>query len=153
MIDVVLERAERDIAQFLPRPLVDRPPDVGLLEGAECQTAAALPDVEAEFAIEILRDGEVRHGEMEMIDRMNAKFAGAPARLDVTVDRCHGALPRIVAWAAPKTQDMFAKSRDSIHHKIFLSMENNFSLLLVAVSAHDHGDEQAGQDRSRSDAG
>ena len=62
-----------------------------LREGAECQAVAALTDVEAEFAVEILRNSEVGHGEMEMIHRMNAKLAGAAARLDVTVNRRHRA--------------------------------------------------------------
>jgi hypothetical protein len=58
-----------------------------------------------------------------MVDRMNAKFARAAARLDVTVDRCHGARPRcfhLGRW--PKLVAYFAKSADSILEKIFLSM-------------------------------
>jgi len=54
---------------------------------------------------------------------MNAKFARAAARLDVTVDRCHGARPRcfhLGRW--PKLVAYFAKSADSILEKIFLSM-------------------------------
>jgi len=62
-----------------------------LCEGAECQAVAAVTDVQAEFAVEILRNGKIGHREMEMIHRMNAKLAGAAARLDVTVNRRHRA--------------------------------------------------------------
>jgi hypothetical protein len=57
---------------------------------------------------------------------MDAKLAGAAVRLDVTVDRRHRAPSPFIrgqAKAKPCRQ-----SSDSIHHKIFLSMENNFSL-------------------------
>ena len=47
----------------------------GLRKGAERQTIAAVTDIEAEFAVELLRDGRIRHRKMEMIHRMNAKLA------------------------------------------------------------------------------
>src|SRR6516165_6003470 len=50
---------------------------------------------------------------------MNAQFAGAAAGLDETVNCRH----RAFLTAAPHTPQS-----DSIHHKIFLSMKNNFSL-------------------------
>ena len=127
-IDVVLERSERNVAELLARPFADRPPDVGLLERAERQTVAALTDIEAELAIEILRDGEIRHREMEMIDRMNTEFAWAAARRDVTVDRCHGAHSRFFALADSVRRRLILPScTDSIQRKIFLSIKNNFS--------------------------
>ena len=72
---------------------------MGLREGAECQAVAALTDVEAEFAVEVLRNGEVGHREVEMIHRMNAELAGAAARLDVTVNRGHCASSLLIRWS------------------------------------------------------
>jgi hypothetical protein len=99
-LDIVLKSAERDIAELLARPFADRSPDVGLSEGAERQTVAALTDIEAEFAIKILRDGEIRHREVEMIHRMNAKLTRAAARLDVTVNRRHRASSLVICGQA-----------------------------------------------------
>jgi hypothetical protein len=99
---------------------------VGLRERAQGQAITALADIEAEFGVEILRDAQIRHGEVEMVHRMDAKFSGATVRLDVTVDRRHRVSSPFIrgqATAKPRCQSL-----DSIHHKIFLSMENNFSL-------------------------
>ena len=79
-LDVVLERPERDIAEFLARPFADGSPDVGLRERAQSQAITALADIEAEFGVEILWDGKIRHCEVEMVHRMDAELAGAADR-------------------------------------------------------------------------
>ena len=73
---------------------------MGLSEGAERQTVAALTDIKAEFTVKILRDREIRHREMEMIHRMNAKLTRAAARLDVTVNRRHRASSLVICGQA-----------------------------------------------------
>src|SRR5262249_22719499 len=125
-LDVVLESAERDIAEPLPRRFADRSPDMGLRKGAECQEVAAPTDVQAEFAVEILRNGKVGHREMEMIHRMNAKLARAAARPDVTVNRRHCASSFL---RRPGHGQAHAAHNWIQPQKIFLSMKNNFSLL------------------------
>jgi hypothetical protein len=57
---------------------------------------------------------------------MDAKLAGAAVRLDVTVDRRHRASSLLVCGQAMAKR--CRQLSDSIHRKIFLSMENNFSL-------------------------
>ena len=65
---------------------------MGLRERAQGQAITALADIEAEFGLEILWDGKIRHCEVEMVHRMDAELAGAADRLDVTVDRVIGFL-------------------------------------------------------------
>ena len=55
---------------------------------AEQQLVTA-PCLQPEFRIEILRDGEVGHDEMEAVQRVDAEFARAPVGFDVVVDRRH----------------------------------------------------------------
>jgi hypothetical protein len=53
---------------------------VGLRERAQSQAITALADIEAEFGVEILWDGKIRHCEVEMVHRMDAELAGAADR-------------------------------------------------------------------------
>ena len=47
------------------------------------------PNVEAEFAKEVLRDGEIRNDEIEMIEGVNTQFARPTGRTDKSLDRGH----------------------------------------------------------------
>src|SRR5580658_6882060 len=77
------------MAEFLSRPFADRSPRVGMLERVQRQKIALRADIEAEFAVEILRHRQIRNGKMKMIDRVSAKFARPAAWLDVSLDRRH----------------------------------------------------------------
>ena len=60
---------------------------------AEQQLVTATRDLQPEFRIEILRDGEVGHDEVEAVQRVDAEFARAPVGFDVVVDRRHRRSP------------------------------------------------------------
>src|SRR3984885_11699687 len=89
-VDVFLERAERHIAVLLARPLSDRSPLMRVIIGVHRQKVVLSSDFQGELAVEILRDGKVRHDKVKMIDGMDAEFAWPAARLNESLDRRHG---------------------------------------------------------------
>ena len=90
-IDVVLKRAERNVLMLLAGPLAHETPVMGRTAGGERETRPALGDIEAELGIEGLRVLQVRNDEMEVVDRMDAEFARAASRMDISLDLGHGA--------------------------------------------------------------
>lgn len=62
---------------------------MGLLDRPEGQQVAVSPDVETEFAVEILRDPEIGDCKVKVINGMNAERAWTASWLDESLDRRH----------------------------------------------------------------
>ena len=75
--------------ELLTRAFAHRTPGMRMTVRAEQQLVTATRDLQPEFRIEILRDGEVGHDEVEAVQRVDAEFARAPVGFDVVVDRRH----------------------------------------------------------------
>ena len=81
-IEIVVERAERDVSELLARTLAEGNPDMRIAARLHGQKTALLVDLEPELAVEIFGDREIGNSEMKPVDRMNAKFARTSGRLD-----------------------------------------------------------------------
>src|SRR5581483_8845255 len=67
----------RHVGELLTRPLGYHAPAVRMAVGVERELAALFLGVEPEQAIEFLGLRDIRHHEIEMVERMDAKLAGA----------------------------------------------------------------------------
>ena len=75
---VVGVAAERQMMQRLGLALHHRAPAVFMTEGLDRQRIAVAHHVEAEIAVEILRDIGVGHRQHELVERMHAERIGFP---------------------------------------------------------------------------
>ena len=81
--------AERQMMQRLGLALHHRAPAVLMAEGLDRQRVAVARDVEAEIAVEILRDIGVGHRQHELVERMHAESVGFLGRRDVAANGGH----------------------------------------------------------------
>jgi hypothetical protein len=62
---------------------------MGMRKGIDRENVAPFFDIQAEFAVEIPRDGQMRNCKVKTIERMNPKFSRSAARIDKSLDRRH----------------------------------------------------------------
>src|SRR4051812_3650229 len=92
---VVRIAAERDVVQPLARSRHHRAPRMRIAERLELERSAGFPYVEAEVRIEALCGCEIRHGNHELIERMDAEGAALGRRRDVATYCSHRSLPKL----------------------------------------------------------
>ena len=100
---VVLEGAERDVVDLLPRAFGDGAPAVRVAVGVERELAALLLGVQPEQAVEFFGLGHVTDQQIEVIERVHAELAGAAlSGLGHGADLGHGRIsfvaPKICIW-------------------------------------------------------
>ena len=103
-VEIVLERAERDMSELLARAFAEGHPDMRIAARLHRQEIAVFVDLESELAVEIPGDRKVGHGEMEPVDRMHAEFSRSPGRLDEAANFGHVASSRCRFGAAAGRQ-------------------------------------------------
>ena len=73
--EVVFEKREGEIAEAFARAFADRYPAMRSSLRAQREALALLRDVQAERVVEMMRDLQIRHHHMAVVQRMNAEFS------------------------------------------------------------------------------
>src|SRR4029078_12734079 len=83
----------RDMGKLLHRPLGDAAPAVSMARGKEAEPVMLIAEVEPECRIKLFRLGQVRHGDVEPVDRMYPDLALTAFRFDKPGDLGHQVTP------------------------------------------------------------
>jgi hypothetical protein len=86
---------------------------MGMIVGVHRQKVALFFDIQPEFAVKVPRDCKIRHCEVKTIERMNAEFPGAAARLDKSLDRGHRISSICTALCAARKATLLGSRRRS----------------------------------------
>ena len=79
--------------EFLARSFADRAPGMWVPVSVESEEAIAFANLKTELAVEIFRCGEIGDEEMETVDGVDAKLAGAAVWPDESFYGRHRILP------------------------------------------------------------
>src|SRR5262249_18285682 len=112
-VEIVVERAEREMSEPFARALAHCDPHVRIATGFHGQKTAVLIDLESEFAVEIFGDREIWNGEMKPVDRMNAEFAWTSRRLDGVANGGHRVSSPLRAGAESESSLARRRSADA----------------------------------------